>query len=235
MIARVYIGWDPKEELAYRVAEYSIRKHATIPLDIQPLHLQQLRNAQLIWRRMEMRDGQLWDLLSKAPCSTEFAITRFFTPLLAHSGWSLFVDPDVLFTRDIAELFALAESNYAVMCVRHEPIDDGAVKMDSQIQTAYPRKNWSSCVLWNSDHPANQRITLGILNNTPGRDLHAFRWIADEDIGALPATWNHLVGLQPMPAETPAMIHYTQGVPNLPGYEDCDYADLWRAAAAEIG
>src|SRR5262249_12387251 len=152
--------------------------------DIRPLRLDYLRNNMMLWRRFEMRDGIVWDLLSKAPMSTEFALTRFFVPLLAHTGWALFVDPDVVFTRDVAELFALADDRYAAMCVKHDHRPDGSVKMDGQIQTYYPRKNWSSVVLYNADHPGNRRLTLGILNNVPGRDLHGLRWLNDEAIGS---------------------------------------------------
>jgi hypothetical protein len=235
MIGRIFIGYDPKEETAYRVAEYSVRKHSSIPLVVTPLFLDRIRTAQLLWRRFEKRDGIAWDVLSKAPMSTEFALSRFLVPLLAHSGWSLFIDPDVLVTSDVAELFKLANPKYGVMCVQHAPFDDRSVKMDGQIQTHYDRKNWSSVALYNSDHPGNLRLSLGILNNTPGRQLHGFRWLDDDAIGALPAAWNHLVGLAPRPLfGVPALIHYTLGLPNVPGYEDCDYADLWRAALAEI-
>lgn len=235
MIGRIYIGFDPKEQTAYRVAEHSIRKHATIPLDIQPLHLDRLRAAQLIWRRMEVRDGVLWDLLSKAPCSTQFAISRFLVPLIALSGWALFLDPDILVTRDIGELFALLDDRYAAMCVKRAPQEDGvSMKMDSQPQSHYPRKNWSSVCAYNASHPQNRALTLGIINNFPGRDLHALRWLTDDAIGSLPPTWNHLVGIDTAP-ELPAICHFTLGSPDVPGYEDSAYADLWRAALAEIG
>ena len=101
--------------------------------------------------------------------------------------------------------------------------------MDGQIQTFYARKNWSSVVLWNLDHPGNKRLTLEHLNTKPGRDLHAFKWLSDDEIGELPVEWNWLVGVYE-PNDQAKLLHFTLGVPDMQGYEDCDHAGLWRQA-----
>jgi hypothetical protein len=101
--------------------------------------------------------------------------------------------------------------------------------MDGQAQTRYARKNWSSFLIFNCDHPANQRLTLEMVNTLPGRDLHRFCWLEDHEIGELPQRWNFLVG-HTDPAIDPACIHWTSGTPDMKGYEDAAYADLWREA-----
>jgi hypothetical protein len=58
--------------------------------------------------------------------------------------------------------------------------------------------------------------------------LHAFCWLPDSAIGALPIEWNWLAGISPTNIE-PKNVHFTLGTPNLPGYEDGVYADEWRA------
>lgn len=228
MAVKVYIGYDPREEEAYLVAEYSLRRHASIPLAVTPLRLEQLQAQGLALRPYRIHRNSLWDVLSDAPCSTEFSNTRFLTPLLAQSGWALFIDCDMLFLGDVRELFELADDSCAVMCVKHEHVPTEDVKMDGCEQTRYARKNWSSVMLFNCDHPANRRLTLEMINTRPGRDLHGFCWLYDDEIGALPAEWNWLVGVQPKPA-FPRLAHYTLGMPFMPGYERAEHSDLWWA------
>jgi lipopolysaccharide biosynthesis glycosyltransferase len=172
--------------------------------------------------------GQLWDEISRAPMSTEFAISRFFTPLLAKfQGWALFMDADVLVRSNLIELFNAADSTKAVMCVQHAFDDASGTKMDGQLQVPYPRKNWSSVMLFNCAHPANAALTPQLLNSVPGRDLHRFCWLEDDQIGALDPAWNWLVGHSD-PAIAPKIVHFTDGFPLMPGYESQAYADEWR-------
>lgn len=105
--------------------------------------------------------------------------------------------------------------------------------MDGQSQTAYPRKNWSSLMLVNCDHPANEALTLDTINELPGRDLHAFCWLTDDLIGELPAEWNHLVGVQPDNQDA-KVLHYTLGIPSMPGYARCPRANDWWAERAAM-
>jgi lipopolysaccharide biosynthesis glycosyltransferase len=193
---------------------------------VTPLKADTLAASGLLRRSQDHRGG-IYDLHSNAPCATEFAISRFLVPHLAQKGWALFVDSDVVFVSDVAELFALADPRYAVMCVKHSMPDSGTKKMDGQVQTRYPRKNWSSVMLINADHPANRRLSLQDVNERPGRDLHAFYWLHDDEIGSLPKEWNVLVGVDDMP-EYPKILHWTLGTPELNA--DAPYAHLWHAA-----
>lgn len=222
---RVYIGWDSREEAAYNVAVNSLRRHSSVPVVATPLKTQRLAECGLLRRPTDLR-GQRYDIPSNAPASTEFAISRFLVPLLAQTGWALFVDCDVVFKSDVAELFACARSEYAAMCVKHSELCGSGTKMDGQIQTAYARKNWSSVWLCNADHPANKRLSLADVQERPGRDLHAFYWLHDVEIGSLHPRWNWLVGLQEKP-ENIGIAHFTLGTPNLPLVSSLEDHGIW--------
>ena len=159
--------------------------------------------------------------------ATEFACSRFLVPRLAGSGWALFMDCDMLVRTDLFKLFQIADPNKAVMVVKHNHQPVETTKMDGQAQTKYPRKNWSSVMLFNCDHPANKKLTSELVNSVPGRDLHRFCWLKDDEIGELDPKWNWLVGHSD-PAIDPAIVHFTDGIPTMPGYEDCAFADEWR-------
>lgn len=187
-------------------------------------------------RSTSKRDGRLWDDISGAPMSTEFAISRFLVPHLVAlqttggnpRGWAAFMDCDMLVRRNLCRLFEIVNNDYAVMCVHHNHRPTGTTKMDGQVQTQYGRKNWSSMMLFNCDHPANAALTVDLVNSLPGRDLHRFCWLDDSEIGELGPEWNYLVGHSDE-AIDPAIVHFTEGIPTMPGYENCAYADEWRA------
>ncbi len=227
----VYIGYDQKEHDAYQVCYDSIVRRCSTPVKVMPLVENYLRQGGLYNRKwFRDADGQRRDTLDKKPFSTDFAFSRFLVPVLSlYQGWSLFCDCDFLFTADIDALFKLANPKYAVMCVKHEHVPSEAEKMDGQQQTLYRRKNWSSLTLWQCGHPANQHISIDCVNRMPGQWLHAFEWLKDEQIGALPKEWNHLVGYDVSRETPPCGIHFTSGIPTMDGHEDDDYADLWRA------
>jgi lipopolysaccharide biosynthesis glycosyltransferase len=171
--------------------------------------------------------------------STEFAISRFLIPQLAGGGWALFADCDILVRGDLDRLFAMADSNYAVMCVKHDHRPTEQTKKDGRLQAAehdprfpgvYSRKNWSSVMLFNCDHSANAALTIELVNTVPGRDLHRFCWLDDALIGELPPEWNYLVGHTKLPdGPEPKLVHFTEGGPWLPKYAGVEYADDWRA------
>lgn len=222
---RIFLGYDHREKAAFDVA----RKTAeSFGCRVTPLFEDQLRAQGLLTRPVDRRGG-MYDIASSAPQSTEFATSRFFVPLLAHSGWCLFADCDVVFLRDPHELLKIAQDKFAVMVVKHPPLNDTAEKMDGQIQTRYARKNWSSVMLINCDHVANRRLNLTTLNQWPGRDLHALSWLADSEIGELSQDWNWLVNVR-LPPANPAIAHFTLGGPWIPGWEGKPYDEVWLEA-----
>lgn len=222
---RVYIGHDPREQAAVDVALRTLKRVSGLDADL--LRADRLSDAGLLWRISDHR-GQHYDLISNAPKSTSFAASRFLTPLLCQQGWALFTDCDVIFLRDPGEMLSEIEPGKAVYAVQHAYKPVAQWKMDSQIQTVYPRKNWSSVLLFNCEHPANRRLTLNDVNSRPGRDLHALYWLNDSEIGALDPAWNWLVGEQPKP-ERLAIAHLTQGGPWIEGWKGGPYDSEWIA------
>ena len=233
MAFHVFIGWDSRELAAYDVCVRSLQARSGGAVAIEPLVESQLRACGLYRRQHERRDGRLWDTLSAAPMATEFAITRFLVPQVSAADWAVFCDCDFLWRADVRELVALADPRYAVMVVQHDYAPAEGLKMDGQLQLAYPRKNWSSLMLWNCRHPAHAPLA-GIVNTWAGRRLHAFEWLDDALIGALPEPWNWLEG-HSSPALDPKAVHFTRGTPDLPGYEAVPYADEWRSVHAQRG
>ena len=218
---KIFIGWDSREDDAYKVCVHTLLKHSSMPLEIIPLKQTPLRDSGLYKR-------------DEGAVSTEFAFTRFLTPHLSnYSGWSLFIDCDFLFTRDVAELYNMRDDEYALMCVKHDYVPKDSIKMDGQKQVAYPRKNWSSCILWNCGHESNQTLTPEVVNTESGAFLHRFQWLDDKEIGEIPLEWNWLEGEYDKPENPPAVIHYTNGGPWFEECQDVDYADLWNESIAE--
>lgn len=227
----IYIGFDPREAEAFAVCRTSIENRLTVPVPVNSIILQDMIDAGLYTRETEIRDGKLWDKISEAPMSTEFAISRFLTPILAKkdrkereaAGWALFMDCDMLVRENLARLFELADPRYAVMCVKHRHTPPPGTKMDGQAQISYARKNWTSLTLYNCDHPSNGKLTVEMINSVPGRDLHRFCWLEDHEIGELSPEWNWLVG-----HNDPKIVHFTEGGPWLPDYQSVEYAQEWR-------
>lgn len=229
---KVYIGYDSREPAAYAAAESSLLRHASVPVSITPLKSTRLAEQGLL-RRLTDGRGQKYDLLSNAPCSTEFAISRFLVPFLAQNGWALFIDSDMVFLGDIAELFEYCDPRYAVMCVKHKDRSVSGTKMDGQSNASYPRKNWSSVMLWNVDHPANRRLSLVDVQERRGFDLHQFYWLNDAEIGALPLEWNWLVGVEEKP-DHPKLAHFTLGGPFLSGWGGAPHDGIWLDAYGRL-
>ena len=224
---KVYIGYDPREDDAYKVAESSLLRHSPTSSAI-PIVLEDCQNMGLYTRPFEYRNNKPYDPISQAPMSTQFALSRFLIPWL-HTGpeqWVLFIDVDMLFRCDVDELMQYADDRYAVMCVKHDVNHGKGVKMDGCRQTQYDRKNWSSVMLWNTTHQANTRLTIDCVNSRRGLWLHGLSWLKDGEIGALPKEFNHLVGLSE-PNPEARIVHYTLGTPDLPGYEQCEFSKEW--------
>ncbi len=221
----IFVGFDKREVEAYDVCTKSISKRATIPHRLIPLNIDQLRQDGLYWREERKEGNQRYDVVDGKPFSTDFSFSRFLVPhLCGYEGWAVFMDCDFLILEDIAELLALADYKYAVQVVKHRFAPPDSTKMDGQLQQAYPRKNWSSLILWNCSHGANRVLTKEVVNSQTGSWLHGFSWLEREQIGGLPETWNWLVS-----HSRPKAIHYTQGMPFMPNYEQCEYAsDWWR-------
>ncbi len=220
----VYVGWESREPIAYDVARKSMLEHASKPVDIMPIKLDSLVEKGVYTREIDPL------------ASTEFTYSRFFTPWLANfEGWALFLDCDFLFFADVTQLERHLDPSKAVYCVKHDYRPTATTKMDGKTQTTYPRKNWSSFMLFNCSHPSTRQLTPECINSQTGAYLHRMQWARDEEIGELPLEWNWLEGWNDKPASGyPSAVHFTNGGPWFKDWQDVDYGDEWRAVAKSI-
>lgn len=216
---KVFVGYDRREDLAYKVCKQSLEKFGN---EVRPIVQDEMR--ELGW--YDRQDEQ---------AATEFSLTRFLTPYWAiktHSDqFVAFVDCDFLFTTNVEEVLQEIDKSKAVSVVKHDYVPKSSIKMDGQVQYTYPRKNWSSFMVFNLKHPAVRNLTPQVINTTSPAYLHRFEWLHDDDIGELDKTWNFLVG-EYEPQGIPKAIHYTLGGPWF-GI-DCDYGDLWTQASQSV-
>lgn len=228
---RLYVGYDCRMPLAFSIAVKSACETTKKPLGLDMLHLHMLQAAGLYKRPTLKTRGGWHDVISDAPMSTQFALTRFLVPYLCgYNGWAAFCDSDFLFRADIDEVFQQRDESKAVMVVKHKYEPTDVFKMDGQVQTAYPRKNWSSFILFNCGHERNKFLSLEQVNKQTGRFLHGFSWIPDDEIGELKEEWNWLEGHSKMDIE-PKAVHFTRGTPDMEGYSGVKYADEWNEYA----
>ena len=217
---KVFIGYDENETVAFHVLAHSIMRHASKPVEIVPV----VKNHMSAFYKRERSNLE----------STDFSFTRFLAPYLCdYKGWAIFTDCDMLVTADIAELWALRDDKYAVMCAKHDYQPVGDTKFLGQVQTKYEKKNWSSVMMFNNARCT--ALTPEAVSTETGLFLHQFKWLGNDDlIGSLPLSWNYLVGEHQPAMRTPELIHYTLGGPYFEKYRDCEFADLWRAELARL-
>ncbi len=213
---RIFIGYDPREAVAFNVLSHSIHTRASEPVDIAPLMLSQLK--------------KIFTRESHPLQSTEFSFSRFLVPYLSNfEGWSMFCDCDMLMLDDIANLWELRDDKFAVQVVKHEHTPEHATKFLDKPQSRYEKKNWSSVILFNNAKCT--ALTPDYVNTATGLQLHQFKWLGDDSLlGEIPHRWNHLVDYDPtLPQEDLSLIHFTEGGPYFEDYKTCGYADLWFA------
>jgi len=213
-VIRVFVGFDPREAVAYGVLAHSIQARASKPVSIASLALHQL-GAVMTRERHPLQ-------------STDFSFSRFLTPYLSgFAGWSIFMDCDMLVLDDIANLYDMRDDRYAVMVVKHDHVPTEEVKFLDQPQSKYRKKNWSSVMLFNNAKCSV--LTPEYVNTASGLALHQFQWLDNDDlIGSLPQRWNHLVGYHPPRADA-ALVHFTIGGPYFDKFRHCEYAAQWFA------
>ena len=210
---RIFVGYDPREAVAFHTFCQSVLEKASVPVAFTPLVLQGLPGY------TELHED----------ASNAFVYSRFLTPYLCDfDGWALFVDGDMICRADIAELWSLRDVRKAALVVQHDYQTKASRKYLGNRNDNYPRKNWSSVVLWNCAHPAHRLLTPAFLMQQTGAFLHRFSWLDDVDIGTLPPTWNWLTTEYPDNPDA-KLLHYTLGTPCFRDYRTCEMADEWHA------
>jgi hypothetical protein len=209
----IFIGYDQAETIAYHVLAHSLLRQATGPISVTPIVKSQITN---VYRR------------GRGPLeSTDFSLTRFMVPYLSqYEGYSLFLDCDMLCKADPYQLlmYGLAHPSKAVHVVQHDYTPKSGKKFLGNTQTVYPRKNWSSVMLF--DNQRCKALLPEYISTASPLSLHRFEWVKDEEIGTLPLEWNWLVG-EYEPNPDAKLLHYTLGTPCFESYALCDHAQEW--------
>ena len=214
---RIFIGFDNRFKEPAHVLAYSIRKHASIPVHIQYLEINNLENVYGFKRDHDPL------------ASTEFTYSRFLVPYLCgYEGNALFLDNDMICIGDVKDLYETPMESYALRVVKHNYAPATSIKMYGAVQTTYPRKNWSSAMLMNCSKLKSW--TKSAVERQSGAWLHQFKEIPDELIGDLNASWNRLNYIE----EPTNILHYTEGGPWYEKYYNCPHADLWRSYRDEM-
>ena len=222
-VIKVFIGYDHVESVAWHTMAASIYRQSSRPVAIVPVNLANLKG---IFNRP--RDPKQ---------SNEFSFSRFLVPYLCnYVGQGIFFDCDQMLRTDIAEIFSVLEEQpgKAVYVVKHtyEPRDD--VKYLNTVQYKYPRKNWSSVVVWNCNHKKNKILSPKYLNNVDGLTLHRFNWLEDDEIGELDVRWNWLVGEYDNPPMNVKNVHWTVGGPYFQEFQNTDFSKEWFEMKDEV-
>ena len=209
---KIIVGFDQRESVAYHTFCQSIIEKSSQPIEIMPLAISTLRNYK------ETHTDQ----------SNDFIYSRFLTPYLNNfEGWAIFADGDMICQDDIKKLWDLRNESKALMVVKHDYQTKADIKYLGNKNENYPRKNWSSVMLWNCSYPKHKILTPEFIQNQTGKYLHRFSWLDDSEIGDLPKEWNWLAIEYPENIDA-KLIHYTLGTPCFKEYEKTDMADIWH-------
>ena len=213
----IYVGYDSSnygQEMAYRVCKRSIENY-NADVKISPIKLQDLRDAHVYNRAHDSKQ------------STEFTYTRFLTPYLnRYVGKTLFCDSDFLWRCDVTEVLDFIRDDQSISCVQHEYVEcPNKTKMDGFKQEWYPRKNWSSLMLFNAAHEDCKKLSKETISTETPKYLHRMEWTSDKNMGSIPIDYNHLVGYYFL--DEPKALHFTDGGPWHEDTVDVDYAGEW--------
>ncbi|WP_251371874.1 glycosyltransferase [Polynucleobacter sp. MWH-UH24A] len=210
-IISIVVGFDQKEAVAYHVFCQSIIEKASLPCEFLPLAENTLSEY-----KETHKDG-----------SNKFIYSRFLTPYLKKfTGWAIFADGDMICNVDIKELWEKRDPTKAVQVVKHNYKTKRNIKYLGNKNEDYPRKNWSSLILWNCEHPKNRILMPQFIQSQPGSYLHRFSWLDDDEIGELNKDWNWLAIEYP-DSESAKLIHYTLGTPCFFEFRDTEMSEKW--------
>ena len=208
----IFIGYDPREAVAFHTCVNSIVRHASRPVAIMPLALNLFRDY-----NETHTDG-----------SNQFIYSRFLVPhLMGYNDWAIFIDGDMIVRDDIVKLWDLRELSMDVMVVKHDYKTRMTEKYLGAKNENYPRKNWSSVILWNCSSYPNRRLTPEFIEKATGAELHRFTWLNDARIGELPPEWNWLPD-EYGENKNAKLLHYTLGTPCFHEFATTPQGDEWH-------
>lgn len=208
----IFVGYDPREAVAYHTCANSIIRQASRPVAIIPLALTLFEDY-----TETHTDG-----------SNQFIYSRFLVPhLMDYAGWAIFIDGDMIVRDDIVKLWQLQDPMHDVMVVKHNYKTRMPVKYLGAKNEDYPRKNWSSVILWNCNSESNKQLTPEFVQQATGAELHRFTWLDDQHVGALPVEWNWLPD-EYGPNHDAKLLHYTLGTPCFHEFATTPQGEEWH-------
>ena len=208
----LFIGFDQKESVAYHTFVQSIIDKSSIPLSITPL----------AENNLNMYDENHIDGTNK------FTYSRFLVPfLMGFDGWAIFADGDMVCLDDIKNLLDLRDNKFALQVIKHDYKTKYKTKYFGQKNEDYPRKNWSSLILWNCSHKKNKILTPEFISDKDGSYLHRFKWLNDVEIGEIKKEWNWLAMEYPEKKDL-KLIHYTLGTPCFKEFKNTSLSKDWH-------
>ena len=208
----IFIGYDPREAVAYHTCVNSIIRHASKPVAIIPLALNLFEDY-----TETHTDG-----------SNQFIYSRFLVPhLMNYEGWAIFIDGDMIVRDDIVELWESRDLYMDVMVVKHDYQTKMTEKYLGSKNENYPRKNWSSVIMWNCATYPNRQLTPEFIQKATGAELHRFTWLEDRRIGELPKEWNWLPDEYGENKDA-KLLHYTLGTPCFHEFADTPQGSEWH-------
>jgi len=213
-LINIFVGFDQKESITYHAFVQSLIDSSSIPLSITPL----AENNLNIYNEKHL-DG-----------TNKFTYSRFLVPYLMNfKGWAIYFDGDMVCLSDVKDLIRNFDTNKAVSVIKHDYKTKNSVKYFGQKNEDYPRKNWSSVIIWNCEHPKNKILTPDFIESMDGAFLHRFKWLDNVEIGELDKKWNWLAVEYPEIKDA-NLIHYTLGTPCFEEYKNTSMANYWKKA-----
>ena len=210
---RIFIGHDSKYPQATKVCRKSMELHND-NLDITYVDKEHLKRINFYGR--EDVPGE----------STEFSFTRFYVPMLCnYEGIAMFCDNDFVWKCDPLEIEKYLGNN-DIAVVKHKYYKANDTKMDGVKNKDYPRKNWSSLIIYNCSKL--RHLSKEYLDDARHSDLHELRWA--KNIGEIPRQYNHLVGIYKKrynPYSKIKALHYTSGGPWFDNYKEAELSEEW--------
>ena len=191
-----FVGYTPGREIANRKCRQSLEQFGVATHDVPHYWVPKTNNP--------------------------FARTRYLVPLIDYKPdhkWVAFVDDDFLFFKNPLSLYkTLDDSKMLYCCKQPEYVSVTTVKMAGKEKRKgwrninYPRKNWSSLMIFNKEEFP---LTVEEIFHSPMSYLHQLEWTgSEENIGSIPLEWNWLVGEEHCPdREDISAAHFTLGGP----------------------
>jgi len=208
---RIFIGSDESQSVAQEVLAYSIRKSATVPVEV-----------------VAMRDLAVptpRDFANQP--RTGFSFYRFLIPqLCGYQGRAVYLDADMLVLADVAALAAIPFDGHSVLCTfQDEPPAAWRHHPDFR-----PGRHAAVMVLdcsgltWDIDE-----IVAGLDDGsyTYGQLVHDLCIVDPDDIAdTVPPEWNHLERYEP---GTTKLVHFTVAPTQPWKNDDNPLAELWMS------